>query len=265
MNRWNELITEPRADALRALLCEAATVAHAENGERFAPDDLGDDGRIYGICTSNTARFLAARAVEDGDLDGVTVCERGMVWWLEIERDGAAVRVYFYKAPPGASAVWDLRLDDAEVKKELSTSNGRQIELFNRGGGQGSVDLLNLIVVHYGDPLKGLQKLDVGAPYITPDGIAWGWYERLDNVEVNATTSAPTTTAPLGDDGAGYIGLRLVESPAPDRRADVDEIPEHKPGDVAQEPATAAFEGLGLRDESRRDDDENTGRGEEPS
>jgi hypothetical protein len=111
MNRWDELIGGFRADARRELLCRAAAVAHAENGTRFEPEDLGDEALIYGLSTTINARHLAGRSVEEAELEGVAVCEHGRVWWLEIQRsDGTAVRVYFYKAPPSARTVHDLCL-----------------------------------------------------------------------------------------------------------------------------------------------------------
>lgn len=264
MNRWNELITGPRADALRALLCQAATIAHTENGARFDPDDLGDDALIYGLCTTHNARHLAARFVEDADLDGVAVCERGRVWWLEIQRDdGAAVRVYLYKAPPGASTVWDLRLDDAEIKKELSSSNGRQMALFNRSGGDGNAQLLNVIVVHYGDPVTGLEKVDVGAPYVTDDGIAWDWHERFSAAEPLAADTTLAASPSLGDDEAGYTELRLVTPPASGEPDDAHE--QDEPVAKAEpEPATSEFEALGLRDDIEENSTD-AGTDEEPS
>jgi hypothetical protein len=247
MNRWDELITGPRADALRALLCNAAAIAHTENGTRHDPEDLGDDALIYGICTTHNARHVAARFVEDSDLQDVAVCERGRVWWLEIQRpEGAAVRVYFYKAPLGARTVCDVRLDDAEIKKELSSSNGRQMELFNRSGGEGNAQLLNLIVVHYGDAVTGLEKLDVGAPYVTADGIAWDWYERFDSAEPSTAETAPAVSPSLGDDGAGFAGLRLVTPPDSDNQDAAEDHGSHPAAKA--EPESAKFEALGLRD-----------------
>ncbi len=159
MSRWDELIGRPRADALRGLLCKAAAVAHRENGARFDPEDLGDDALMYGLGTTTNARHLAERAIEDADLDGVAVCEHSKVSWLEIQReDGTAVRAYFYKAPPSARTVHDLRLNDTEIKKELSTSNGQQIALFNRSGGEGNAQLLNILVVHYSDQAVSLEE-----------------------------------------------------------------------------------------------------------
>ena len=69
MDRWEQLIGE-HAGVLRDVFCRAAATAHTENGDRFAPDDLGDDARIYGITTSNTARFLAAQDLEARQLGG---------------------------------------------------------------------------------------------------------------------------------------------------------------------------------------------------
>jgi hypothetical protein len=172
------------------------------------------------------------------------------VWWLEVQRqDGTAVRIYFYKAPPGARTVHDLRLDDTEIKKELSTSNGQQIALFNRGGGAGNAELANIVVVHYGDPIMGLEKLDVGAPYVIADEIAWDWQERFDSDAESGDGTVPAAPSQLEDDGTGYNGLRLVpkEASSPEERR-------RPAANVEVEPATSEFEALGLRDEAEKGD-----------
>lgn len=242
MNRWDDLIKAPLAAELRRLLCQAARTAHIENGERFAPDDLGDDARIYGIATSNSARFLAGRAVESSQLDGVIVQERGLVWWLEIDRhELPPVRVYFYKAPPGARSVWDLRLDDAEVKRRLSASNGRQLELFSRHPRAGHADLQNVIVVHYGDPHAGPGHLDVGAPYISGEELAWDWCERFD---LDVTDEQTASSILVRADDGGFQGLKLIEPAA-------DEHPGAPAPAATEEVAlvgdSAGFEELELR------------------
>lgn len=218
------------------MLCAAATVAHTENAARFDPDELGDDALIYGLATTVNARYIAARAVEEhAQLGNVTVCERGRAWWLEVQRpDLAALRLFFYKAPPGASSVYDLRLDDAEIKRELSTTNGRQLELFNRQGGVGNVELLNLVVLHHGDPITGLTRVDIGAPYLDGDKIAWDWFERFDELEAEPVGAA--SASPLADDGNGFADLALVIS-EPDESQPV----------AAVEPATTEFDALRLR------------------
>jgi hypothetical protein len=245
MNSWSSLIQGPEGAALRDVLCEAAAVAHTENAARFDPDELGDDALIYGLATTINARFIAARAVEEHDeLGNVTVCERGRAWWLEVQRPGlAALRLFFYKAPPAASSVYDLRLDDAEIKRELSTTNGRQLELFNRRGGVGNVELLNLVVLHYGEPATALTRVDVGAPYLDGDAIAWDWFERFD--ELGAESVSAATVSPLGEDADGFADLALVVSE-----------PDQSPPSVAVEPATSEFDALRLRHDS-----ETAGRG----
>ncbi|HEY4896490.1 MAG TPA: hypothetical protein VII01_10405 [Solirubrobacteraceae bacterium] len=260
MSSWDELIGGSRAEVLRGLLCKAAHVAHRENGARFAPEDLGDEALMYGLGTTINARHLAGRSIEDADLDGVAVCEHGRVWWLELQRpDGTAVRAYLYKAPPSARTVHDLRLDDTEIKKELSTSNGQQMALFNRSGGKGNAQLLNILIVHYGDAVTGLEKLDVGAPYVNGDEIAWDWYERFDSDAASADGTAPTAPVPLGDDGAGYEGLRLVPKEIEPAGKDHGSA-----AMAAPEPATSEFDALGLRDDLEKGDSD-TGTGKEPS
>lgn len=240
MNSWSSLIPGPEGEALRRVLCEAATVAHTENAARFDPDELGDDALIYGLSTTVNARHIAARAVEEHDeLGQVTVCERGRAWWLEVQRPRlAALRLFFYKAPPGASSVYDLRLDDAEIKRELSTTNGRQLELFNRQGGVGNVELLNLVVLHYGEPATGLTRVDVGAPYLDGDKIAWDWFERFDESEAEPPVGAESASS-LGDDEDGFPDLELVLSD-PNESLPV----------VVVEPPTTEFDALRLRDNS---------------
>lgn len=260
VSSWDELVGGTRAEVLRGLLCKAAYIAHRENGARFAPEDLGDEALIYGLGTTINARHVAGRSIEEADLNGVAVCERGRVWWLEIQRpDGTAVCAYFYKAPPSARTVHDLRLDDTEIKKELSTSNGQQIALFNRSGGEGNAELLNILIVHYGDPLTGLEKIDIGAPYVTRGEIAWDWYERFDSGAASADGTASAALAPLGDDGAGYKGLRLVAKEVEPAGED-----HGRAAKAEREPATSEFEALGLREDLEKGDS-NTGTGKEPS
>lgn len=246
MNRWDEL-TGPIAQRLREILHEAANVAHTENGLRFDPEELGDDALIYGLSTTKNARYLAAQGVDDAGLEDVHVCERGRIWWLEVQRGGRpAVRVYFYKAPPAARSLLDVRFDDAEIKKELGTSNGRQLELFNRSGEDGNAELLNVVVVHFGDPVAGLEKLEVGAPFIFRDEVAWDWYERFDEIE-DAAAESPVEEPALGDDGKGFEGLRLVAEDEADDAQDTEE---------EMERGTSEFEALGLREDQDDQDQE---------
>jgi hypothetical protein len=259
MSNWDELIGGARAGVLRELLCKAAMTSHRSNGARFNKE-LGDEALLYGLNATFNARYLARRYIEEAALDGVAVGEQGRVWWLEIQReDGSAVRVYFYKASPRARSIHDLCLDDAEIKKELSTSNGQQIALFNRSGGEGNAELLNIVVAHWGDPVTGPEKLEVGAPYLSGDEIVWDWSERFDSDAASADGSPPTSRPPLGDDGSGYEGLRLVPKEAEPARED------HGPAAQAEpEPATSEFEALGLRADLGKGDSD-TGTGKEPS
>jgi hypothetical protein len=259
MSRWEELIGRARADTLRARLCEAAATAHRRNGERFDPN-LGDEALLYGLNTTFNARHVARQLIEEAKLDGVAVGEQGRIWWLEIQReDGSAVCVYFYKARPGARTIRDLCLDDAEIKRELSTTNGQQMALFNRSGGDGNVELLNLVVAHWGDPDTGLQKLEVGAPYLEDREIMWDWHEPFDRGAAAGTAGAPAAPGPLGDDGGGYEGLRLLPKEA-QTAGESD-----GPAAIAeQEQATSEFEALKLRDDVETGES-GTGVGEESS
>jgi len=259
MSSWDELIGEARAGALRGLLCNAAMTSHRANGARF-DKDLGDEALLYGLNATFNARHLARRFIEEAALEGVAVGEQGRVWWLEIQREGgSAVHVYFYKASPSARSIHDLCLDDAEIKKELSTSNGQQMALFNRSGGEGSAELLNVVVAHWGDPATGLTKLEVGAPYVSGDEILWDWYERFDNYAASGDGTPPTASPPLGDDDFGYEGLRLVPKEVEPAGEDHGSAAQAEP-----EPATSEFEALGLRADLKKGDAD-TGTGKEPS
>jgi hypothetical protein len=254
VSNWDELIGGARARVLRELLCKAAIVSHRSNGARFNKD-LGDEALLYGLNATFNARHLARRYIEEAALDGVAVGEQGRVWWLEIQReDGSAVRVYLYKSSPSARSIHDLCLDDAEIKKELSTSNGQQIALFNRSGGEGNAELRNIVVAHWGDPVTGPGKLEVGAPYLSGDEIVWDWSERFDSDAASGDGGPSTSPPPLGDDGSGYEGLRLVPKEAEAAGEDRGPAAQAEP-----EPATSEFEALGLRNDS------DTGTGQEPS
>ena len=253
MTRWDELIGD-HASVLRGVFCRAAAAAHTENGQRLAPEDLGDNARIYGILTSNSARFLAAQELERRALPGVVVCERGLVWWVEIDRSPlAAVQLYFYKAPPGSAQIEELRLDDADVKRQLSHSNARQLDLFNRSGAPGHPDLLNLVIVHYGDPVAGPGKLEVGAPYIDGTQMIWEWHERFDDGD--SQTAAIRPTGPLSGDDNVFEGLRLVDTEGTDAE---------NPAASAHPTEILRFEDVEMR-QDRLDDDSDEGTGQEPS
>lgn len=242
MSRWNELIADERATVLRNLLHDAAAFAHAENAARFDAEVLGDDALIYGLMATSTARYHASRLVEAAEIDGVAVCERGRIWWLEVQRDdAAALRIYFYKAPPGATSIRGLRFD-AEIKKELSSSNGRQMALFTSSGGVGSADLLNIVVVHFGDAVEALERLEVGAPYLVGTEVDWDWHERFD---AEVATAENAVTMVLGDDDVEF-GLRLVEPGGLDE--DVADEAEDMPDDREVARATSEFEALKLVD-----------------
>lgn len=254
MTRWEATIGAIRAKRLADILREAALIAHRENGLRFDAEDLGDDPLIYGLCTTVNARHVAATMVEAAeDLVGVSVHEKGRVWWLEVEAGtGRAVRLYFYKAPPGASRVDQLDLKDSEIKKELSVSNGRQLALFTSSGAPGSPRLLNLVAVHYGNPVDGLLGVDVGAPCLVGKEVAWDWGESL--LSQREQPRVKEAEGGLGDDDEGFAGLHLLE-------ATVEEVAETRTAAEPPgiEPATTGFDALSLR--SAEDDVAEDGRG----
>ncbi len=80
-------------------------------------------------------------------------------------------------------------------------------------------------------------------------------YERFDSDAASADGAPCGAPPPLGDDGAGYEGLRLV--PKEVQRAGED----YGPAATAEpEPATSEFEALGLRDDlDKGDSDTGTG------
>lgn len=243
MSRWDDLIADERAAVLRSVMHEAAAFSHAENAARFDAEVLGDDPLIYGLMATNTARFRAGRLLEAAPLAGVTVCERGRVWWLEIQRgDAPTLRVYFYKAPPGATSIRCLAFD-AEIKKAFTSSNGRQMALFSEAANPAPVELLNVVVVHFGDAVGALERLEVGAPFLVGAEVEWDWCERFDAAR---SVGEQTTAGALGDDHTEF-GLRLVEPVGHhDDTTDDESGADH---DRPAEPPTTEFDELRLVDD----------------
>lgn len=212
MGEFFDLVPGERGQRLAEILYRASEISHFENGMRFDSEELGDGNRQYGDMTANSARHIAAKLIETAELEGVHVREAGQIWWLEVEREGLPpVQIYLYKAPPGSRSVWGLAFD-SDVKQQLTKDNATQLSLFDDHDGGGG-ELLNVVAVHYGNPYDGFEGLDMGAPHLCEDGgIGWAWHHAIDGASEDH--SAAPSTKPLGDDGAGFPGLSLVD-PAP--------------------------------------------------
>jgi len=206
MASFYEIVPGDSGRRLGNILYEASAISHAQNGLRFDAEELGDGNRQYGDLTANTARHLAGQMIDAAGLENVEVCQHGLVWWLEISRSELPmIRIYLYKAPPGSRSVWGVTFD-SEIKQHLSRENAAQPSLFRADEPAG--DPLNLVAVHYGSPHEGFVGLDIGAPYLADESrVAWAWSHQVDGRD---DAMAPPESA-LGDDGAGFAGLRLVE------------------------------------------------------
>jgi hypothetical protein len=203
--RWEEILGPDRAEALRRALLGALEDAYAENCQRHSPDDLGDNNMTFGVAVSQNLRFLAERAVED--IAGVEIIRPRGSFALLIDDK---YQLYFYKAPPGVFDVRALRFDASVTQHEVIEQNFEQLSWrFDSSEDSGSGDATHIVAVHFGDPIEGLHRVDIGAPLESPtDGLQWDWLECLSD----ASDAVELSAEELDDDDDEQdedFGLRL--------------------------------------------------------
>jgi len=208
---WNDIAPGARGHDLRLRAMRAIRDAYDENVRRFAPDDLGDNNITFGVSVTQNLRFLVEREV--ADLDGVVV-ERPRNSFVLRLPDGYFL--HFYKAPPGVLDVRALRFDESEMKLEIAQDNAGQLQ-FEFATPENTSDSRlpkHVVVVHFGDPIGGLHRVEVGSPYATPLGCEWAWVEPFDeDVPGDAGLKPSIGGQPQPDAGSGGFGLRLRDVP----------------------------------------------------
>jgi hypothetical protein len=203
--RWREIMG-PQAEDLRQAILRAITDAYAENCQRFHPEDLGDNNITFGVAVSQNLRFLLELAL-DGRPDLEILRPRNS--FVVVVAGG--YQVHFYKAPPGVFDVRQLRFDASATQQELVESNAEQLAWrFDDTDATGG-DAEHLVIVHFGDPIEGFCRADVGAPLESPtDGLQWDWVECLSN-PADEILQPWTNGVGDSDEEDEDFGLRLRE------------------------------------------------------
>jgi hypothetical protein len=218
---WERILGRGRAEAMSEAILRVLQEAYDENCRRHAPEDLGDNNITFGVAVSQNLRFLLER--ELAHLPGVEIVRpRGS---FAVRIDGR-YELYFYKAPPGVCDVQSLRFDASNTQLALTHANADQLAFRFEPAGfpLDSEELRHIVCIHFGDPLEGLHRADVGAPVESPtEGLRWEWVECLsdDGVIIDVTDATESgEVEPQEDDD---IDVRLREDFEHDDRQMNDE------------------------------------------
>lgn len=202
---WERILGPDRAFLLRDAIMRALQSAYDENCRRHSPEDLGDNNVTFGVAVSQNLRFLLERELEG--IPGVDFARPRGSFAVVIDRK---FELYFYKAPPGVFDIRALRLDASRTQVELVGANTNQLSLFDPDPEGDADELRRLACIHFGDPLEGLHRADVGAPHGAPgDAVQWQWAECLSTGEELLAQSAPDEPAYEEDDEDEDFDLRL--------------------------------------------------------
>jgi hypothetical protein len=201
---WERIVGPLRAAPMRDAILRALQSAYDENCRRHSPEDLGDNNITFGVAVSQNLRFLLEQELRG--VPGVEIVRpRGS---FAVRIDGT-FELYFYKAPPGVFDIRALRLDASRTQVELVNANTNQLSLFEPEPHGAADELRRLACIHFGDPLEGLHRADVGAPHISPnDGLEWQWAECLSTGE-ELLGSAPMAEDSLDAEDDDDFDLRL--------------------------------------------------------
>jgi hypothetical protein len=207
---WERTMGAGRAQWLRKTILRALEEAYDENCRRFAPEDLGDNNITFGVAVSQNLRFLLERALEGATGIAISRPQNSFV----VVVDGI-YRLHFYKAPPGIFDVRSLRFDASKTQLALVQENADQLAFRFDATDDGSSDGEpgHIVVVHFGDPLEGLHRADVGAPVASSTaGLEWEWVECLSDPTLEiGDPSVPPEEVSAADDEVEDFDLRLRE------------------------------------------------------
>ena len=205
---YEQIAPGPAGRKLKAAITRALVTTYAENAERFDAD-IGDNPTTFGICVVHNLRHLIEEGV--GDLESVEVLRPRNSFMLRLPHGHS---LYFYKAPPGASRIEELRFDESELKLSISQENAAQLQLdldgFLPDHTEFEADQLpnHAVVVHFGSAETGLTHAVVGAPYRTAaGGCQWAWNEPFDLLDRDELTTHDEDLA--GAPAGPAFGLKL--------------------------------------------------------
>lgn len=202
---WERIAGAARAELLRDAILRALQEAYDENCRRYAPDDLGDNNITFGVAVSQNLRFLLERKLES--IPGIDIIRPRGSFAVRIDK---TFELYFYKAPPGIFDIRLLRLDATRTQLDLMEANSEQLSFdFELADEAADPELHRLACIHFGDPLEGLHRADVGAPLHSPlDGLRWHWAECLSTGEL-VVGDSETDINPENEEEDEDFDLRL--------------------------------------------------------
>jgi hypothetical protein len=182
MDHFQRLFPFGRAAWLREQIVAAISEAYDENCRRFV-EEIGDNATTFGVnLFHNICFFLEQRLGEAADIQ-VLRPRNSFV----IEIDGFSIHVY--KAPPDVHSIYGMRFDQSEIRLELVAQNTAQLSLKFEEDAATRLEAQHLVVVHFGDPLDGLDRVEIGAPMASGvNGITWDWTDSLTDPAVDETS-----------------------------------------------------------------------------
>ena len=156
--------------------------AYGLNAERHDVE-VGDDAVVFGIAVYRNSWFLVEREVADLD-DWTSARPAG-----SLVIAGARHRVHVYRCGQNADVELDgFRLDDerrSATQRLIVEANSVQLalpldEMVLDPVSVGSEDLVELVIVHAGNPIDGCCGIWIGAPITGEVATStWAWIEPL--------------------------------------------------------------------------------------
>jgi hypothetical protein len=188
---WNDIAPGDFGNEFRRALLAAIKHSYDENCRRFAPDDVGDNNISFSHTVRENLRFLLQKEIVESErLAGVIgVHWKGLIYELMLPGD---LYVHIYKAPPGITDVRKLRFDGSKRQISILEGNADQLAMnFAAAAGEEAPEGIDggsgrhVVVVHFGDPVDGLDKVIAGEPFLSElDAPDWIWIESLSEQTV---------------------------------------------------------------------------------
>ena len=191
---WSDTFPDEIGDRLRITINRTLRQVYDGNVRRYDPDDIGDNNMTFAVNLTHNLRHCLEQEVSE--VEEIVVYRPQNSFFLRI---ADCADLHFYKAQPGASSIRDLKFDESDLKLTLRNENTVQLALDLGDGYFSSTKTLpHVVVAHFGDPIDGFGRAEVGSPYSTTAGSCdWIWHHHLE-----------------GDDGdAGYADRTLNPNP----------------------------------------------------